>query len=95
MQSEGKRVLLHVLEIACVGLRRRVGFFGSDVVWEWIPVSIAAETVEAMISTTARSEKKMIFFFEEDLGLVMFVGSEGVEPPGSDSPNLPYSIVKC
>lgn len=34
MQSEGKRVLLHVLEIACVGLRRRVGFFGSDVVWE-------------------------------------------------------------
>jgi len=57
-------------------------------------VSIAAETVEAIISTTARSERKMIFFFE-DLGLVMFVGSEGVEPPGSDSPNLPYSIVKC
>jgi len=95
MQSEGKRVLLHVLEIACVGLRRRVGFFGLDVVWEWIPVSIAAETVEAMISNTARSERKMIFFFEEDLGLVVYVGSEGVKPPGSDSPNLPYSIVKC
>lgn len=58
-------------------------------------MSIAAEIVEAMISNTARSERKMIFFFE-DLGLVVFIiGWEGVEPPGSDSPNLPYSIVKC
>jgi hypothetical protein len=58
-------------------------------------VSIAAETAETTISNTASSERKTIFFLE-DLGLdVNIVASEweGDEPPGSDSPNLPYSIV--
>lgn len=87
-QSVGNSVLLHVREIACVGFRRRrlgLLFFSAR---ERIPMTTTAETTEATIRATARSERRMSFFLDLGLG-----GSECDEPPGSEGPNLPYSIV--
>lgn len=93
--SVGNIVLLQVREIACEGFRRRVGlFWSSPDVRERMLVTKTAATADTTINITAMSESKMIFFLVEDDGLGFTkVASEEVEPPGSEGPNLPYSIV--
>ena len=47
-----------------------------------------AVTADAAINKTAKSDRNTMFFLPEDLG-----GLRREEPPGSEGPNLPYSIV--
>lgn len=99
-QSWGNWVLLQAREIAWVGFPRILGPFWTKARFR-PPITITAEMAEATIKTMARTDNKMSFFLleavadnAEDFGLEMMGASERLdEPPGSEGPILPNSIL--